>query len=166
MNNKYMIEAQTQQCRKAYANSTQPTIHIPKDRNLESRMWNSWPFSYQMFMKVSPTDLITYRYGVKKRILLFKTLPAKLDGIDGWVLQIASLNVIFVGHLWSTGWKNTCLVWCGTTKRFWKRRSKVGMCKEKNYTIVCCWSRSAECCSSLKSGILSAWQEHKGWHLP
>lgn len=47
-----------------------------------------------------------------------------------------------------------------------KGRAKVGMCKEKNDAIVCCWWKGAESRSSLKSGILSAWQEHKGWHLP
>lgn len=80
-------------------------------------------------------------------------------------------NCLFKCHLswtplvlWLKEEYEPCLVWCN--REVLKRRAKVGMCKEKNDTIVRCWSRSAESCSSLESGILSAWQEHKGWHLP
>lgn len=68
--------------------------------------------SYQMFMKVSLADLITYQYGVKNKIFLCKLLEARLDGTDGWVLQFASLNVIFeTSSLQNTGlfflvWRN------------------------------------------------------------
>lgn len=113
-------------------------------------------------MKVFLSDLMTHQYWVKKRILLLQLWMELLDESYKWPLQMSSLLDTFgppVGRI-------PGLFGVVQQRGSEKGRAKVGMCKEKNDAIVCCWWKGAESRSSLKSGILSAWQEHKGWHLP
>lgn len=124
-------------------------------------------FSYQTLMKVFLSDLMTYQYWVKKRILLpqlcfQQSWMELLDESYKWPLQMSSLLDTFGPPVRRIPGLFGVVQQRGSEKE----RAKVGMCKGKNDAIVCCWWKGAESRSSLKSGILSAWQEHKCWHLP